>query len=316
MTDTQDTEPKTKHISIDLKKDDHPSKDIDMEDFAGKLQDQIPDLKISQIKQLETLAVPLTDFYDALAECEAKREQYLKWKIDDLAIIATMREVAEAFDATKKKVGRSKIATGSLGIASGLAIVGGIIAAPFTLGASLGLTIGGIVGGVTSGVASVGTTIVATKEDREHLQQVRDKSEQRDRETKEIVDLAVRVSDAMGQLRKSLENLSSDLQDPNYLLIAASVAWTSFSVSRTLATTLNFGTVLPFVGQIVSTAIQSAPITGSLASTATGAMALPVISSVIGAGGAIAQGIASFGGVIGIGLVVFKLKTKFQVENE
>ena len=53
--------------------------------------------------------------------------------------------------------GVARTAGGAVGVASGAMILGGLIAAPFTAGASLALT----AGGVATGVGSAATTITA-----------------------------------------------------------------------------------------------------------------------------------------------------------
>lgn len=73
-----------------------------------------------------------------------------------------LQEIAEAIEEQEKIHLIGQITYSSVGITSAGLTIGGIIAAPFTMGASLGLTIAGIATGVTSGAAAL--SHIAVKE--------------------------------------------------------------------------------------------------------------------------------------------------------
>lgn len=58
----------------------------------------------------------------------------------------SLRSIANHIEKVTRDVGIAKTTGGSTAIVSGAAVIGGILAAPFTAGASLALTIGGIAG--------------------------------------------------------------------------------------------------------------------------------------------------------------------------
>ncbi|XP_048242843.1 uncharacterized protein LOC125375899 [Haliotis rufescens] len=77
-----------------------------------------------------------------------------------MQVVETLNDLANEVDKEVRKARIAKTTFASTGIlGSGLAI-GGIIAAPFTFGASLGLTIAGVALGVSSGVGGLVTTII------------------------------------------------------------------------------------------------------------------------------------------------------------
>ncbi|XP_046336841.2 uncharacterized protein LOC124118677 [Haliotis rufescens] len=77
-----------------------------------------------------------------------------------MEVVETLNDLANEVDKEVRKGRIAKTTFASSGIlGSGLAI-GGIIAAPFTFGASLGLTIAGAAVGVSSGVGGLVTTII------------------------------------------------------------------------------------------------------------------------------------------------------------
>ena len=76
-----------------------------------------------------------------------------------------VNKLANHIDKVAYDTGVAKTTGGALGITSGLMAVGGILAAPFTAGASLALTIGG----VATGVASGATTLTASVIKEQHL---------------------------------------------------------------------------------------------------------------------------------------------------
>jgi hypothetical protein len=74
-------------------------------------------------------------------------------------IIKKLREMADYLEKTHADVLiADRVGTG-VGIGSGLLVIGGLVAAPFTAGISLGLTVTGTTTGVLSGVTSAGANI-------------------------------------------------------------------------------------------------------------------------------------------------------------
>ena len=78
--------------------------------------------------------------------------------ISGVECYSKLNELADHVEKVTFDTGIAKTTGGGVGIAGGLCIVGGLIAAPFTAGLSLGLTIGG----AAAGVASAATTITAS----------------------------------------------------------------------------------------------------------------------------------------------------------
>ena len=81
-------------------------------------------------------------------------EEYLSLQHD---VSAALRMTAKHTEEVASDTSIAQVGGGSTGILSGLAIIGGILAAPFSAGVSLALT----AVGVAVGVASTGTTITA-----------------------------------------------------------------------------------------------------------------------------------------------------------
>ncbi|XP_071083261.1 apolipoprotein L3-like isoform X2 [Haliotis cracherodii] len=93
----------------------------------------------------------LSEVLISLIEKEAKEKK---------RVISTLSALADELDKHSFNTRIANLTFASTGIvATGLTIAG-LIAAPFTFGASLGLTVGGVALGVTSAVGAVGTTVV------------------------------------------------------------------------------------------------------------------------------------------------------------
>jgi len=89
-------------------------------------------------------------------------EEYLSLQHDGSA---ALRMTANPTEKVASDTGITQVGGGSTGILSGLAIIGGILAAPLSAGVSLALTAVGVAGGV----ASTGTTITAKIVKEEHV---------------------------------------------------------------------------------------------------------------------------------------------------
>lgn len=70
-----------------------------------------------------------------------------------------LREVADKIELVVKGTGLTRVVGGSVGVASGASIIGGLILAPVTAGASLAFTVGGIAGGVAAAATTVPAAI-------------------------------------------------------------------------------------------------------------------------------------------------------------
>lgn len=74
-------------------------------------------------------------------------------------IIKKLRDMADYLEKTHNDVLiADRVGTG-VGIGSGLLVIGGLVAAPFTAGISLGLTVAGTTTGILSGITSAGANI-------------------------------------------------------------------------------------------------------------------------------------------------------------
>ena len=80
---------------------------------------------------------------------------YLKSKHE---LAKSLRETARQLKKVSKDTGIARIVGGSTGIFSGLCVIGGIAAVPFSAGASLGLAAAGL----GTGIASAGTTLASS----------------------------------------------------------------------------------------------------------------------------------------------------------
>ena len=87
---------------------------------------------------------------------------------DDLA------ELSDRIDKVLVEAGIAKVVGGAAGAASGLAVIGGIILAPFSGGLSLGLTAAGVV----VGLAGTATTLTAEAVKEGHIQDVGSKAKE------------------------------------------------------------------------------------------------------------------------------------------
>ena len=81
-------------------------------------------------------------------------------------------KLAEHIDQVAHDTGIAKTAGGGLGIASGLMAIGGILAAPFTAGASLTMTVAAAATGVASGATSLTASVIKEKNLRADVEDI------------------------------------------------------------------------------------------------------------------------------------------------
>ncbi|XP_046350265.2 apolipoprotein L3-like [Haliotis rufescens] len=74
-------------------------------------------------------------------------------------VIRTLMELADELDKQQHDIRIAKTTFASTGLASAGAVIGGLVLAPFTLGASLAITAGGLVGGAVSGAGALATNV-------------------------------------------------------------------------------------------------------------------------------------------------------------
>lgn len=96
------------------------------------------------------------------SQCGFSMTEYIQ---EQQTLVDALRGTADCIEKVTSDTGITRVVGGSVGIASGLAILGGIFLAPFSGGASLVLTAGGIAGSV----ASAGTTVSARIVQDEHV---------------------------------------------------------------------------------------------------------------------------------------------------
>lgn len=101
----------------------------------------------------------------------------------------TCEKHAEHIEEVVKNAGIAKTAAGGVGIASGAAAIGGIVAAPFTAGLSLTLTVGGIAGGVASAATSVIADLAKDSNIKEDEKAIKDGLAELDLEEKTVCNL-------------------------------------------------------------------------------------------------------------------------------
>ena len=101
-----------------------------------------------------------------------------KWDGDKKELVKILRELSDDLELHHGNVLiADRVGTG-VGIAGGLAIIGGLIAAPFTAGLSLGLTIGGAVAGGLGSAVSIGSNITDSVIETVQLKSIQQKCEQ------------------------------------------------------------------------------------------------------------------------------------------
>ncbi|XP_067884820.1 apolipoprotein L3-like [Heterodontus francisci] len=114
--------------------------------------------------------------------------------------IRELQEIADDIDKCHKDVNIANVTGSSAGILGGILTISGLIASPFTLGASLvlsGIGIGvGVAGGVTNIGASV-TDIVNQKKKQERVHEIREQYEKASKI----------MSDSLIQVRFAIESL-------------------------------------------------------------------------------------------------------------
>ena len=113
-----------------------------------------------------------------------------------------MRDVADSIESVVRDTGIARTAGGAVGAASGAAVLGGILLAPFTAGASLALTVGGIVGGVASAATTLTAAIIKDKKVNENATRVKESLDSL-KEKDEV------VSKVMEELKEKVEKLRS-----------------------------------------------------------------------------------------------------------
>lgn len=122
---------------------------------AGDYDDIPPEVE-EALKTLNSIIPLLGDDGEMRKQYKFSMNDYVK---DRQSLSATLEDAAEKMDKVSRDTGIAKTTGGSVNIASGLAMLGGVVLAPFSGGASLALTVGGIAGTV----AGTATTFTASK---------------------------------------------------------------------------------------------------------------------------------------------------------
>jgi len=112
------------------------------------------------------------------------------------------RDHADHIDKVAFDTGIARTTGGGIGIASGAAVLGGILLAPATLGLSLGLTIGGAAGGVVSAATTITAQVVKDKNLSYDKEKIEEALEVFKGQEEKIGSLLTSIQDNMNKLRE------------------------------------------------------------------------------------------------------------------
>lgn len=131
--------------------------------------------------------------------------------------VTNCRNYASHIEQTVRDTGIAQTVGGGVGIASGAALVTGLILAPFTFGLSTGLTIAGAAGGVASAATSISATAIREGSVRKDKDRIKEELEAFEREDKIMGAL-------MAGIQENVDNLQELMADPSVLQMMGDIA--------------------------------------------------------------------------------------------
>lgn len=111
-------------------------------------------------------------------------------------------EIATNIEEVVHNTGIARTTGGGVGILSGAAIIGGILAAPFSGGLSLGLTIGGAAGGVGSAATTLTASHIKDKRVNEGIEDANKRIKNMEQMEKSIKDILDRITNSLEKIRR------------------------------------------------------------------------------------------------------------------
>ena len=241
MTPADDT-----NTDTDTAEADEPILSTEVKEFQSAFVETVTELAIFSDDKLfeEKYGFTLTSYL------KSKRE-----------LAKSLRKAAKQLKKVSKDTGITRIVGGSTGIISGLCVIGGIAAVPFSAGASLGLAAAGL----GTGIASAGTTIASSiinqawvKSESKKINTLLDTLASQD-------EVVVKTMSEMGENFQTVEKLSKNsdvmewlqlLADPKYdLKWAATIGKsvdTGVGAIKLATSTTAFGSTLSNVVSIVT----------------------------------------------------------------
>ena len=153
----------------------------------------------------------------------------LKSEIPD--VISRIQSIQETIDLHHDNVNKATVAGTTAGIVGGGLMIGGIIAAPFTFGASLGLTVVGATIGVAGGVTAAGAKIFDYKQSANNNDAVK-------RFLNTVESLCREAQDQYNELKKCCHEIGHILASNNASLHATTneekfkLGWNVLSILR------------------------------------------------------------------------------------
>lgn len=135
----------------------------------------------------------------ALIEAKKDISKLIKMRYD---FARETRKLANNVEEHVKNCGIAQTTSGGIGVASGAAIIGGILLAPFTAGWSTTLTIGGIAGSVASAGTTIGTTITKSNIVKNRINQFNASVKKMEPLEKKVVPVLKEFQDSINALAK------------------------------------------------------------------------------------------------------------------
>ncbi|XP_067684104.1 apolipoprotein L3-like [Haliotis asinina] len=149
----------------------------------------------------------MTSSSDAEALSEVLISLIKKEAEEKRRVISTLSALADELDRHSFNTRIANLTFASTGIVATGLTVAGVIAAPFTFGASLGLTIGGVALGVTSAVGAVGTTVVGRIIQSKAFDEASDAREEYTDTTNMLLQISKVLNDDKELLQQVLKNM-------------------------------------------------------------------------------------------------------------
>ena len=133
--------------------------------------------ELHEVRDPIEFAIFIVDIKTQLSQMTSNEEGHAFDCVEDMhqevtTIAEKLEKSGEDVDRYMKNAGRAKIFGGGVGILGGILVLSGVIAAPFTAGASLSLTGAGVAVGAAGGATTFGATVLAKIFERNGLRAV------------------------------------------------------------------------------------------------------------------------------------------------
>eukprot|EP00984_Skeletonema_dohrnii_P031364 scaffold23709_cov86-Skeletonema_dohrnii-CCMP3373.AAC.7 len=132
-----------------------------------------------------------------------------EYVMDRQALGDTFEAAAKQMDKVSYDTGIARTTGGGVGIASGIAIIGGILAAPFSGGTSLALTLGGLSGGVAGAATTFTASTIKESNLQEEVEKIRKSVEKIDEREKVVTSMINTMGTSLETIRQYVDDKTS-----------------------------------------------------------------------------------------------------------